>query len=333
MSNENETSIEVVATPAPAEILPALTGEQRVLALMEDRRIIDMAMKEVLVKGEHYGVIPGCGPKPTLFKAGAEALMKLFRLACDYDVTFLPTKGEHREVSVKCILTSFDTGKFMGAGVGSCSTMESKYRYRQATRKCPRPECNAEAIIKGKDEYGGGWLCWKKKDGCGAKFEIDDPAIIGQDVGRIENEDLADQYNTILKMAKKRALVDAVLTRTAAGDVFSQDLEDIAPMGSQPQEPPPSNAPPPAEEPPAPVTPEVDSDKLGKLAAHLADIPEQDAEKIIKKIGISWNNQKNKGEIDSQTHQQGVAMIKVYDDDIPKLGLGLYRDDGKGGLG
>lgn len=33
--------------------------------------------------------------------------------------------------------------------------------------------------------------------------------------------------NTILKMAKKRALVDATLTATAASDVFTQDLEDM----------------------------------------------------------------------------------------------------------
>jgi len=32
------------------------------------------------------------------------------------------------------------------------------------------PECGQAAIIKGKAEYGGGYLCWKKKGGCGAKF-------------------------------------------------------------------------------------------------------------------------------------------------------------------
>jgi len=33
------------------------------------------------------------------------------------------------------------------------------------------PECAVPAIIKGKEEYGGGWLCYKKKGGCGAKFK------------------------------------------------------------------------------------------------------------------------------------------------------------------
>lgn len=43
---------------------------------------------------------------------------------------------------------------------------------------------------------------------------------------KVENEDIADVYNTVLKMAKKRAHVDATLTVTGAGDMFTQDLID-----------------------------------------------------------------------------------------------------------
>ena len=39
---------------------------------------------------------------------------------------------------------------------------------------------------------------------------------------------LADVYNVVLKQAKKRALVDAVLTATAASDLFTQDMEDLS---------------------------------------------------------------------------------------------------------
>ncbi len=53
---------------------------------------------------------------------------------------------------------------------------------------------------------------------------------------KLENDNPADDYNTVLKMAKKRALVDAVLTATAASDIFTQDLEDItANMAMYPQ--------------------------------------------------------------------------------------------------
>lgn len=40
------------------------------------------------------------------------------------------------------------------------------------------------------------------------------------------NQFLADQYNTVLKMAEKRALVAAVLVCTNASDIFTQDLDE-----------------------------------------------------------------------------------------------------------
>jgi len=40
--------------------------------------------------------------------------------------------------------------------------------------------------------------------------------------------------NTILKMAKKRALVDAALLVASLSDIFTQDLEDIDLQGNQP---------------------------------------------------------------------------------------------------
>lgn len=43
---------------------------------------------------------------------------------------------------------------------------------------------------------------------------------------KIENEDIADVYNTVLKIAKKRAHIDATLTCTACCDLFTQDLID-----------------------------------------------------------------------------------------------------------
>jgi predicted RNA-binding Zn-ribbon protein involved in translation (DUF1610 family) len=39
------------------------------------------------------------------------------------------------------------------------------------------PNCGKDTIIKGKEEYGGGWLCYKAKGGCGWKFDTD-PALV-----------------------------------------------------------------------------------------------------------------------------------------------------------
>lgn len=186
--------------------------------------LIQELMRSVMSDGEHFGKIPNCGEKNVLLKPGAEKLCFTFRLVPELEIEHLDIPNGHREYKIKCFLKSMITGKTVGMGVGSCSTMESKYRYRSTERVCPL--CQQEAIVKGKAEYGGGWICWKKRGGCGSKFLDDDPAIVDQVTDKVENENPADQYNTILKIAKKRALVDATITALAASDLFTQDLEE-----------------------------------------------------------------------------------------------------------
>jgi ribosomal protein L12E/L44/L45/RPP1/RPP2 len=44
---------------------------------------------------------------------------------------------------------------------------------------------------------------------------------------KVENDNPADVYNTVLKMAKKRAQVDATLTATGTSDLLTQDIEEM----------------------------------------------------------------------------------------------------------
>lgn len=196
--------------------------------------LVQEVMKEVMqgptvingkeVPGVHYGTVPGCGDKPTLLQPGAHKLLMTFRLVPDPEMTILQMERGHREVRCKVKLFN-QRGVLLGAGVGTCSTMEGKYRFRKAEQKCPK--CGKETIIKGRQEYGGGWLCYQKKGGCGAKFADGNPEIENQNMGRIEHDNPADYYNTVEKMAYKRALVSATLTVTAASDIFTQDIEDM----------------------------------------------------------------------------------------------------------
>lgn len=61
---------------------------------------------------------------------------------------------------------------------------------------------------------------------------------------RIENEDIADCYNTVLKIAKKRAHIDATLTVTGAADLFTQDLIEEDDEVKQPIKTPQAKQPP-----------------------------------------------------------------------------------------
>jgi len=209
-----------------------LAKNDEIIAIRESKEhnshsaLITIFIEEVMKEGEHFGVIPGTQGKPSLLKAGAEKLGFMFRLAPDFEISEKEFPKGHIEYRVTCKITNIESGKFLGEGVGSASTMESKYKYRKASRVCP--SCGKETIIKGKEEFGGGWLCFTRKGGCGEKFRDGDLAIEGQESGRIENADIADCYNTVLKMAKKRAHVDAMLTVTAASDIFTQDIEDYS---------------------------------------------------------------------------------------------------------
>lgn len=205
-------------TETTALAIPERSVEEVIAQVKKIQEVQQAVMKE----GEHYGVIPGT-KKPTLLKPGAEKLAFVFRLDPQYDSAD-HYDGAHLTVKSKCTLWHIGSGLRMGSGEGSCSSKETKYAFRHVVPKCP--SCGKDAIIKGKEEYGGGYVCFKKKNGCGAKFKDGDATIETQETGQVANENLADVYNTVLKMSNKRALVAAVLNVTAASDIFTQDLED-----------------------------------------------------------------------------------------------------------
>lgn len=224
---EKHDALVRVAPPQMEYLHPVMDLDTAKRRLLEFQQFIKFYLRD----GEDYGVIPGTG-KPTLLKPGADKLCELYGLADTY-----PDARIHRvedwakepplfDYEVTCVLIHKSSGIVVGEGMGSCNSYESKYRWRDSSRKCPN--CQKEHIIKGKEEYGGGWLCFAKKGGCGAKFPDGDARIVGQTIGRIANPDIADIKNTMLKMAKKRAKVDATIAATRSSGIFTQDMEDIS---------------------------------------------------------------------------------------------------------
>lgn len=182
--------------------------------------------RDIMVKGVHYGeAFPG-SEKNSLYQTGAQLLGTLFQLAPKYKVTTTELGDGHREYKFRCRLYNRADGNFMGEGIGSCTTKEAKYRYRKAGLKCP--ECGKETIRRGHKDYGGGFYCKAADGGCGKKFGANDKRITSQNVAPVENPDIADVYNTVLKIGKKRSHVDAILsTVPGASGFFTQDAEDF----------------------------------------------------------------------------------------------------------
>lgn len=153
------------------------------------------------LKSNHdFGVVAGVGSKPTLLKPGGEKICMMFGLNPEYD--FLEKTEDYKEMfftyNIKCTL--YRNGSPVSQGVGNCNSKENKYAY-----------INSDTVPDNIDPS----MCEKKVDKYGrVKYKIPNPKI-------------ADLVNTILKMAKKRAFIDAVLQVASLSDVFTQDLEDM----------------------------------------------------------------------------------------------------------
>lgn len=141
-------------------------------------------VQEFMVKGEDYGIIPGCN-KPSLLKPGAEKLCEIFGFSKQIQVI---NRMEDWQVGifsfeVKATLINKRTGLIEAEGIGSCNSKEKKYR----------------------------------------------------------NQDAFSIVNTLLKMAKKRALVDSVLSATRSSGIFTQDIEDMNISNGHDSNTPPSS--------------------------------------------------------------------------------------------
>lgn len=194
-----------------ADLTGSMSGEMA-LRLQEMKSKLELVrnfMNQVMVKNFDYGVITGTGNKPILLKPGAEKLCELYGFT-----HLIKDKRTERDLETGYFLAEVvvqivhrQTGLVIAEGVGECSSFESKYRYRWFL----------ESEIK--------------------KLQVDPKGLVSKDFVRadkteytkyrMDNTDLVDQWNTVLKMAKKRALVDAVLAATRSSELFSRSQNDF----------------------------------------------------------------------------------------------------------
>lgn len=161
-------------------------------------------VQKTLKKGHDFGEVPGTN-KPTLLKPGGEKICMLFGLNPEYE--FLQTTEDYDKeffsYNIRCTL--FRNGQPVAQGVGSCNSKEKKYRFINVDEI---PENYMGASESFTDKYGR------------QKYKINNP-------------DICSLVNTILKMAKKRAFIDAVLQVASLSEVFTQDLEDMGDLIQQ----------------------------------------------------------------------------------------------------
>lgn len=174
------------------------SGRMAVAEIIQHVSTVQEVMRSVMKPEVHYGKIPGTD-KPTLFKAGAEVLCMVFRIADSYAIEDLSTADMVR-YRVTCVGTHQTSGIVLGSGLGEASSSEDKYKWRKAASD---KEFEATPPAMRRIKYGKSWE---------AKQVRTEPA---------------DLANTVLKMANKRAKMAMTLNVTAASDCFSQDLDDM----------------------------------------------------------------------------------------------------------
>lgn len=155
-------------------------------------------VQKTLKQGHDFGEVPGTN-KPTLLKPGGEKICMLFGLNPEYEFLQVTEDYDKEFFSYNIRCTLFRNGQPVAQGVGSCNSKEKKYRFINVDEI---PENYMGASESFTDKYGR------------QKYKINNP-------------DICSLVNTILKMAKKRAFIDAVLQVASLSEVFTQDLEDM----------------------------------------------------------------------------------------------------------
>lgn len=218
-----------LATTESAPLAPATQSAHMLAHAKEHYNTLVEFVKLVMRDGIDYGIIPGTSNKKVLLKPGMEKLATLFGLSARptllekvEDWTGADHGGEPF-FTYRYRMELWKGDYVAGSGEGSCNSWEKKYRYRSTVFSCP--QCQNETLKKGAAKFGGGYYCDAKSGGCGARFQDNDQRVPKSGTAQ-KNPDPAEQANTILKMAQKRALGAAVLVTVNASEFFTVDPDD-----------------------------------------------------------------------------------------------------------
>jgi hypothetical protein len=184
----------------------------RIVMAADDAKALDDQLRAmqlaVLRRDTDYGVIPGMGDKPTLLKPGAEKLLQWFGFGFvnERDETERDETGQRIGVTYRCTVTKGlpDGHKVVVATCEGYAGYDEDRFYISAEA--------ARAKAESKEKYNAAKYNRAPNK---AKWE--------------HATEYRAPWNTVIKMAQKRALVGAAIDATAAGGLFTQDLEDLPP--------------------------------------------------------------------------------------------------------
>lgn len=163
-----------------------------------DLAILQQLVVEVLTPVYDWGKIPGV-PAPCLFDPGAAKIFAAFNV---YPGERRILKLEDDETRIVCVvevpIIDRKLGKVVATGIGAASTLEIKHKYRWID----------DPKAWGLDDFTIASLKTKQDN--------------GRTLYRVPNQEYSELLNTIIKMASKRAEVDAAESMPGVATVLRQ---------------------------------------------------------------------------------------------------------------
>ena len=202
LRGESETTMTLEVRETGREL--TLPPAQEVASQLQEIRNFQEMCRKNLTEGLDYGVIPGTGSKATLFKPGAEKMIRLLGLSDEYEIESVEDWDKPLfAYKIRCRLRHIASGNLVGEGVGEANSMETKWRYRWMWPNDVPEDRRVGLATKQVSTRNGPVTQY-----------------------RVPNDEIYSEINTILKMGKKRALVDAALSAGRLSEIFTQDMEE-----------------------------------------------------------------------------------------------------------
>ena len=194
----------VIDKPQTPQVTPATIQETvQTIALLQGM------VRDTLLRDIDYGRIPGT-PQDSLWDPGASMIISSFNCYCGQRrILRLEDTDGKIAICLEVPVISRKLQQEVGTGIGGASTLETKYKYRWV----PNPK------EWGYDETAITTFKTKKGRDNGRETML----------YRIPNPEHSDLLNTIIKMASKRAEVDAAEALPGVSSVLRQIFSGKAP--------------------------------------------------------------------------------------------------------
>lgn len=127
---ETETAATVEQEVKAAAVTPKKPATRKTkTATVIPMDSIEVVVAKYLKAGVDFSLIPGCGKKPVLLKAGAEKLASIYGLRSTSQVINRVENYSQMFVLYEVETTIYDSeGNILAVGLGSCNTKERRYQ-------------------------------------------------------------------------------------------------------------------------------------------------------------------------------------------------------------